>query len=181
MRPASALVVPVPSAEPVVRAWRLRRTAAAGGPAPRPIPPHVTVLYPFLPARRIDSDVENAVAEIAAGLSPFPFTLGALRRFPGVLYLAPAPAEPFIAATEALCTRWPACQPYGGRFPQVVPHVTVAEGAESAGETGILAPYLPVQAAAVELALLVEGPRGMVVRRRFPLGMSLPGGGGPLA
>jgi len=109
LRPASALIVPVPAAEPVVRAWQERCAAGEEGDGRRSVPPHVTVLYPFLPARRIDVEVENAVAEVAARLPPFRFTLTTVRRFPGVLYIAPDPAEPFIAATEAFRTRWPHC------------------------------------------------------------------------
>src|SRR5437660_989822 len=43
--PESALLIPVPEAEPLVGQWRLEHdpSARAG------VPPHVTLLYPFLP------------------------------------------------------------------------------------------------------------------------------------
>ena len=44
----------------------------------------------------------------------------------GVLYLAPEPAEPFGALTEAFAAAWPEYPPYGGSFTDVVPHLTVA-------------------------------------------------------
>lgn len=60
----------------------------------------------------------------------FPFVLSAVGRFPGVLCLAPDPAEPFIALTRAIEACWPQHPSYEGAFDDVVPHVTVVKGQE---------------------------------------------------
>ena len=58
----SAIVVPVPDAEPAVGTWRARydSSAAFGMPA------HITVLYPFLPEDRLTQDVVDRLTEICA-------------------------------------------------------------------------------------------------------------------
>jgi hypothetical protein len=77
IRPASLLIVPVPAAEPAVAAWLGQERVEFDG-----VPLHVTVMYPFLPARSVNRAQEEAVAELARGVSPFPFTLAMLGRFP---------------------------------------------------------------------------------------------------
>ncbi len=117
--PASALVVLVPEAEPVVDTWRRAHTpdGASGMPA------HVTLLYPFAPAGEAEPDV---LRSLAAEAEPFAFDLGAVREWSdGVVYLEPAPAEPFIRLTRRLAERYPAYPPYGGIHDEVIPHLTV--------------------------------------------------------
>jgi hypothetical protein len=57
---------------------------------------------------------------------PLDFALTEVGRFPGVVYLAPKPAAPFIALTQAVVERWPDDQPYGGAYEEIIPHLTVA-------------------------------------------------------
>jgi 2'-5' RNA ligase len=165
--PASVLIVPVPAAEPAVAAWLGRDRVEFDG-----VPLHVTVMYPFLPARSVSPAVERAVAELARGIAPFPFTLARLGRFPGVHYLAPEPAAPFAAITELVRRAWPGCEPYGGRYDSVVPHVTIALGDAPPADPAGLERGLPISATADELWLLDHSQRGWVTRRRFPLGRS---------
>jgi hypothetical protein len=47
-------------------------------------------------------------------------------RFPGVLYLAPEPDAGFRSLTGAVAAQWPEAPPYGGRFADVVPQLTIA-------------------------------------------------------
>ncbi|WP_199700857.1 2'-5' RNA ligase family protein [Jiangella rhizosphaerae] len=85
---------------------------------------HVTVLAPFLPAP--DATSLEVVAAILAETAPIAFALRRLETFPnGVIYLAPEPAEPFRALTERFVAAFPQCPPYGGQFPDIVPHVTL--------------------------------------------------------
>ena len=59
----SALLIPVPAAEPAVRAWRgqFDPSAAAGVPA------HITLLVPFMPREDIaDGDVTDLRAHFAS-------------------------------------------------------------------------------------------------------------------
>jgi len=84
------------------------------------LPPHVTVLYPA------PGDVQ-AIAQVLAPFAGFDVVFTRLDRFPGTLWLAPEPAEPFVAMTEAMVARFPDMPPYGGVFKSVVPHLTVAQ------------------------------------------------------
>jgi len=135
------------------------------------MPYHVTVLYPFLPATRIDADAERSLGQIAAGCARFDFQLTGLGRFDEVLYIAPRPAEPFVALTEAVHARWPQHPPYAGEFETVIPHVTIATGPEPAGLAGAVEAHLPITTVADELWLLTPRAGGAWSRRaQFVLG-----------
>jgi 2'-5' RNA ligase len=100
------------------------------------LPAHVTVLKPA------PGDVV-ALTEVFAPFTPFDVTFARLDRFPGILWLAPEPAERFVALTEALVARFPAYPPYGGRYVSIIPHLTVA--AASLDDTAALVePLLPL-------------------------------------
>jgi hypothetical protein len=115
--------------------------------------------------------VEGAIQQIATQVVPFEFALARVDRFPGVLYLAPEPSEPFKRLTAQATARWPELPPYGGAFDQVVPHLTVAEGAEPPGLAGQLERRLPLRTEATDLALLVRDRRSRwSIMARFPLG-----------
>ena len=98
MKIESALIIAVPEVEPLVKALRERFdwSAAQGVPA------HITILYPFIPPDKVTPDVLANLREFFAQFSAFEFTLPETRRFPSVLYLAPSPAEPFKALTQAV-------------------------------------------------------------------------------
>jgi hypothetical protein len=163
----TTVVVPVPGIEAIYERWGGDR-ARLGVPG---LPPHVTILYPFLPAVAIDAQVEHDIERIARSRAPFDYTIASLGRFDQVLYLAPSPSTPFVHLTEALHRRWPAYAPYGGAFTQVIPHITLALGAEPRGLARAVEPALPISAAARELVLLEPvGIGSWVERRRFALG-----------
>lgn len=127
-----------------------------GDLTPRPptqLPPHVTVLYPFVRRRRLSQRVVAEVRAIAAAARPFSFALTRVGRFPGVLYLAPEPAVPFVELTQACVARWPRHQPYGGAFAQIVPHVTLAYDPEPPDLAMRARARLPVQCQATEMWL----------------------------
>lgn len=163
--PHSALIVPVPSAEPAVAKWRARHdpTAALGMPA------HVTLLYPFLAPQAITSSVERDLESVLSSFSAFAFKLTGINRFPGVVYLELEPAEPFRALTSALHERWPDRPPYGGAFKTVVPHVTVIHGPEPPDVERALNEAAPIDAEASEVWLMAERGHRWLVLRRFPL------------
>jgi 2'-5' RNA ligase len=119
----SALTVLVPDAEPLVKPFRDRYdpSAAAGVPA------HITLLYPFKHPDEIDQTVVDDLRRSFHRRAPFRFSLVSIRRFPdAVLYLAPEPDEPFRDLTSAIWLRYPQTPPYGGKWPNVVPHLSVA-------------------------------------------------------
>jgi 2'-5' RNA ligase len=119
----SALVALVPEAERLIGACRLAHdpSAALGVPA------HVTVLYPFKTPEAISSNDLAALQALFAAQPAFDMTLAELRQFPGVLYLAPEPAEPFAVLTSVVVARYPDWPPYGGAFAEVIPHLTLAQ------------------------------------------------------
>ena len=166
-RDSSALIVPVPWAEPIVARWRaLHDGSAADG-----MPAHVTVLYPFLPSRAIEASVEAALRSVLAAHPPFRFSLTRVERFPGVLYLAPEPGESMLSITAAIWARWPDYPPYRGAYETTVPHLTVATGSEPPGLAEELERSLPIEGEVGEVCLMTKASRGTwSVRSRFALG-----------
>ncbi|MDA8292338.1 MAG: 2'-5' RNA ligase family protein [Actinomycetota bacterium] len=168
----SALVVRVASVGAVVGLVRrvLDPTAGAG------MPPHVTVLYPFLDPGGLDHERIAALSEAIASVPSFSFRLAGTGWFDDrVVYLRPEPAEPFRRLTAAIAGRFPECPPYGGAFGSVVPHVTVAmRGPRSVLSCAarIAAALPPIEAVAEEVLLMSYEPGGRPWRadRSFPLG-----------
>ncbi|MET7332120.1 2'-5' RNA ligase family protein [Nonomuraea sp. NPDC005650] len=165
---ATVLVVPVPEAEPVVGGQR-----ALFDPAARfGVSAHVTVLYPFLPRPEIEDGTVAELAGLFAAHRPFEAAFTGCARFPGLLYLAPEPAQPFAALTRSVTGRWPALRPYGGRYGETVPHLSVGYGEDEVldGVESSVAPGLPftTRVTSVDLASF-DGTRWTPVTR-FPLG-----------
>jgi 2'-5' RNA ligase len=116
------------------------------------LPPHVTVLYPCPPE-------PLAIAQVLEPFAPFDVVFARLDRFPGVLWLAPEPAEPFVAMTEAMVARFPDWEPYGGVYKSVIPHLTVAQS--SLDDVAVqIEPLLPI-ASRVETVVLYESADGV--------------------
>jgi 2'-5' RNA ligase len=140
-----ALVVPFEELAPIVD--DLRERACDSKPS-HGMPPHVTLLVP----------APRAADAISGVLAPFPafdVAFARLDRFPGVLWLAPEPAEPFSQMIEALVQEFPDQPPYGGAFAEIVPHLTIAQcGLEEAAETVQM--HLPLHARAERAALLEQ-------------------------
>jgi hypothetical protein len=166
----SGIILPVPEAEPLVGAWRERYDAAANSR----VPAHITLLYPFLPPERISADHLRRLTLLFAAAAPIRFELDAVRRFPGILYLEPRPAAPMRDLTHGIWALHPETPPYGGLFPEVVPHLTVAQVTDTAVLDEVEAavtPGLPIAAHAAEAWLIVQGEHERWrVGHRFPLG-----------
>ncbi len=169
IEPASAVVVRVPVPPALGRLRRRWDWGAGVG-----IPSHVTILFPFLPATRLDPGVRRTLCAIAAARQPFEVGFSRVGRFPGVVYLAPEPAEPFVQLTTALVERFPGHPPYGGRFEEVIPHLTITES-EAAPWDSIVdraTRALPFRHKVEALEVLIEGGDGQWNRRwRIPLGV----------
>ncbi|MFJ6524896.1 2'-5' RNA ligase family protein [Streptomyces longwoodensis] len=164
----SGLIVRVPEAEPLVRAWRDRLDPSAGAG----VPAHVTVLFPFLDASLVDEGVCAEIGEVIGRHQSFEARFDRCGRFPGVLYLAPGPDAGFRSLTEAIVERWPEYPPFGGQFDDVVPHLTIAQGQGQAvvekAEADLLA-GLPVVARVSAVDLLVHDGTRWRQRASFPL------------
>jgi len=169
---SSALVVLAPEAEPSVGAHRL----ALDPSAPRGVPAHLTVLFPFVAPASIDEEVMALLREVIGGVGRFTATLSRTGWFgEDVLYLAPEDPAPFVALTEAVTRAFPDHPPYAGRYEDVVPHLTVGERAPQASlraaEEAVRA-ALPIRLSVTDVALLIGGSeeRSWHVAHRLPLG-----------
>jgi 2'-5' RNA ligase len=119
----TALVVLVPSAEEHI--VDLRRGLSSDG-----MPAHITVLYPFIRRSSITSDDVSLLRRTLGEVEPFTFELSEVGWFEErVLYLVPNPTAPFKEMTQLMAGAFPRYKPYGGEFQEIVPHLTVAEGA----------------------------------------------------
>ena len=92
------------------------------------MPAHITILFPFLSIERLGPAVLAELECLFAEADAVRVRFAALGSFPRVLYLRPEPPNPLIALIESVVRRWPESPPYGGAFPEVVPHLTVAMG-----------------------------------------------------
>lgn len=124
----TGLIVRIPEAEPAVRGWRERLDPSARDG----VPAHVTVLFPFLDESRIDALVLSALEDLLGRHQAFDLRFARSGRLPEVLYLVPEPDTRLRQLTEAVAARWPEAPPYGGRFAEIVPHLTIAQGQEEA-------------------------------------------------
>jgi 2'-5' RNA ligase len=170
----SALVVLVPEAEASVKPFRDRYdpSAAAGMPA------HITLLYPFKPPDEVDEAVLDNLRHCFTRFAPIQFSLSSIRRFSvEVLYLAPEPDEPFRQLTSAIWDRYPETPPYGGKWSNIVPHLSVAWLADEQQLDGITNDFveaaqekLPIRATASEVALMDIRCGRWQIRAMFSLG-----------
>lgn len=165
----TAVVVHVPEAAPIVDAWRLEHT----NDAPLGMPPHVTILHPFVPRADL-AEAEPRLAELVARHDAFEATFARTACFPTLLYLQPEPAERFLRLTDAVVAAWPEHPPYEGAHDTVVPHLTVAQSGDTSLLDSIAAevePRLPVRRRVEHVSLFVEGDDGRWrEHRRLPLG-----------
>jgi 2'-5' RNA ligase len=164
----SAVLVPLPEAGRLLERAGLPEAGVGAAPG---MPAHVTVLFPFLSADRCEaSGVQAALGAIARGTEPFDVVLAGVGRFPGVLYLRPEPPAPFVALTHAVHARWPDHRPYGGAFPDIVPHLTAVAGTEPDGVAAALERELPMRTRAEVVQLMVEDAGGWRSLATLPMG-----------
>jgi 2'-5' RNA ligase len=134
----------------------------------------VTLLFPFVPAERVDEGVIAELQRLFAATSPFAVTFRELRRWPEMVYLAPEPPEPLARLTETIVERWPEYPPYEGVHETLIPHLTVAYGDDALLDEveAAVTPKLPIEAHVTEAVLLEELEQDWGrwdERARFPL------------
>lgn len=166
----SALILPVPEAEPLVGEWRARwdHNASLGVPA------HITLLFPFLAQTRITHAEVDKLRTWFAQIPGQEVRLTGTARFDGVLYLVPEPDAFFRDVTLRLWSMYPEAPPYAGAYADVKPHLTVVQSSDEAVVSQAeraLAGGLPVIGRAHEAWLLLEAADGRWhLRERLPLG-----------
>ena len=174
-RRASAIDVRLPELAPLVDRWRRATVPVAS----LGIVPHVTVLFPWRPPPVPAQALRDAGAAVA-GVAPFELTFRRLGRFEEqerVLYLCPEPDAPLRELTRRLAAAFPDTPPFGGRFADPTPHMTVAlapapeDLARLEAEIATaLAPQLPLTVTVRHLSVEEEGEDGYwSVRASLPL------------
>ncbi|WP_329172822.1 2'-5' RNA ligase family protein [Streptomyces sp. NBC_01477] len=160
----TALSVRVPEADSLVR---------AGFPA------HVTVLYPFLHASRIDTGVEDRLTALFGSRERFTLHFREFRRHPGALMLDPSPVDPVRALIKDVRDEWPELIPYRGIFGDegLDPHMTVSRGEgpdeyEAAYDAleSEFASLLPLSSSVREVRLIIWDGTAWQDRTRYRLG-----------
>ena len=127
------------------------------------VPPHVTVLCPFLPPEELD---EAALESLFARFRAFDVIFDRLERFEdGTQWLRPTPIAPFVDLTEAVWQRWSTHAPYEGAYDEVIPHLTVTTAEVP----------LPIAAHVAEIQLIVEREEDgrWETQRAFSLGQGV--------
>jgi len=170
----SGFIVCVSEAEALVGSLRERFDSSAR----LGVPAHITVLFPFMSPENITASVVQRIESVLREAQGFEFSLAKVARFPATAYLEPEPAEPFIALTESLTREFPQFPPFGGEFPTIIPHLTVAHG--SATEAAIaeaelvssLALHGPIKSACSSLVLMENSAGTWRQMHVFPLSRS---------
>jgi 2'-5' RNA ligase len=168
--PDTGLLVEVPAVEPLVESWRSRYDPAAA----KGVPAHITVLFPFVAPDDLDATVVECIGRAVREVPPFEFELVAVDEFPDAVWLRPEPRDGFVALTNALWAEFPQYPPYGGRFPDVRPHLTIAkvlsDDARRDLRVDIEAAFngsLPLGARAEALSVFTSDDRGIWTRRHI--------------
>ena len=152
---------------------RLDPTAAAG------VPPHVTVLYPFIPPAEISEDTVRVLREAVADVEGFACAFTSVDWLNGrVLCLRPTPEQPFRELTKRVSAAFPHYAPYSGKHPPV-PHLTVGYNDVSVGTDLPIATVqlelgLPVRTRIEQLSLMVgsDKPHSWYTVAELPLTMT---------
>ena len=146
--------------------WRSvsRSTARPQVPLTELIPPHVTVLVPWVvdPA---ESDVQGLTKAVSS-FEPFELSFPTVGQFPnGTVWLKPEPFGTVVSLLFSVLQAFPECPPYGGEFPDPQPHLTISSSAQ--GGPAVVTEAREALAAAsapstrlTELCLWREGDEG---------------------
>jgi 2'-5' RNA ligase len=169
----TALIVAVPELESLVSDFRTRYDPASA----EGVPAHVTVLFPFVAPESMLPATMLSLREIFEQFPSFSVRFADVRRFPGVLYLPPLPDVKFRRLTECVVNHFPETPPYGGQFPDIVPHLTVAHATDQSQLEAIEADFLqaaktrwPIDATIREVTLIEKRDGQWRTHRIFPLG-----------
>lgn len=168
----SALIIPVPEIESLVGTWRERLDPACS----RGIPAHITILFPFAHPSVIDDELIDSLDAYFSGANDFDFELTSVAWFDDrVVYLEPKPDTFFRNMTRGLLTKYPQYLPYGGKYDEPTPHLTVGDGApigllEDAAEDIKRSLPIVINASVAWLMTGGMGPNSWTLRHEFLLG-----------
>jgi 2'-5' RNA ligase len=127
----SGVLIPAP---PEVDAFVRRFRERYPGTAMHHVPPHITLMVPFVPPGRVGEPPNLEVLDAAATrlrgvcrqVAPFPVCLDHYGMFPGgVLYLALRDDRHVTDLHRRIQAAFPDYPAYGGQFNDFVPHMTL--------------------------------------------------------
>lgn len=148
-RGLTAILITVPELVPYTDRWRsVSRTSARPDVALNElIPPHVTVLVPWI-TEPTEADVERLRVAVE-DVSPFDLSFPTAGQFPnGTAWLRPEPFDAVRDLIRTVTAAFPECPPYNGEFPDPHPHLTISSSAQGG----------PAVVADAQAALAVEQP-----------------------
>jgi hypothetical protein len=132
----------------------------------RGLVPHVTVLYPWLPAPLSPDDIGVAAA-VVAGTGPLHVRFEHLETFPaGVVYAAVSDPGPVVDLMVKVWAAFPTTPPYGGAYREPVPHLTLGRCQPSELDATLdevrahTAELLPIEVHLVECGVLEQASDG---------------------
>jgi 2'-5' RNA ligase len=163
----TAILITVPEVADYTHRWRSvsRSTARPQVPLTELIPPHVTVLVPWVVEPKPD-DVRR-LSEAVTSYEPFELSFPTAGQFPnGTAWLKPEPFDTVRSLLASVFEAFPECPPYGGEFPEPHPHLTISSANQGgpavvAEATEALAAAPAPTAMLTELGLWREGEDGV--------------------
>lgn len=163
----TAILITVPELADYTDRWRSvsRSTARPHVPLTELIPPHVTVLVPWV-VEPGDSD-RRRLEEAVSSFEPFELSFPTAGQFPGgTVWLKPEPFDTVRSLLLSVFEAFPECPPYGGEFPDPHPHLTISSATDGAPAvvaeaTEALAATPAPRVQLTELGLWREGDDGV--------------------
>jgi 2'-5' RNA ligase len=123
----TGILIAVPELTEFTDRWRSASYSSARPTAALTelIPPHVTVLVPWLQDPSPE-DVQR-LGDAIASVEPFELTFPTVGQFPnGTTWLRPEPFDQVCELVATVLATFPECPPYGGQFSDPHPHLTIS-------------------------------------------------------
>jgi 2'-5' RNA ligase len=128
----TAVLIAVPELTEYTDRWRTVSTSSYRPDVPLSelIPPHVTVLVPWI-EDPTPEDVQRLIASVAA-VDPFELSFPTAGQFPnGTVWLRPEPFGEVRDLVRTVLAAFPECPAYGGEHPDPHPHLTISSSEQS--------------------------------------------------
>jgi 2'-5' RNA ligase len=167
----SAVIIPFPHLDGIVDTWRRVLDPAQR----RGIPAHVTLLFPFADPADLSVEILMLLSDYFSRVEKFNVTFASTAWFDDrVVYLQPRPEQQFRTMTKQLHQCFPSYLPYGGKFADPIPHLTLGDGGplESLRKAeSVVSDNFPIETEVTEAWLMSGGmgPRSWSLRQSFPL------------
>jgi 2'-5' RNA ligase len=159
----TGLFVVVP-ADDLVGDFRRRHHAAS---VARELPPHVTIVFPFVVVSAVDDGLRAELAAHFSSFEPFQAELVGVGAFRRHAWLAPEPRHRFVELMKQTRERFHDRLPRKDELDEPVPHLTIGEAARGDSVAVLadrarteLGPQLPFGFAVDAIGLLEEGADG---------------------